>query len=57
MKTISDALSLRNTILTRLDLKMRNQEMQLKENINPFVIVGAGPTGVDPSGIIAELIK
>ena len=55
MKTISDALSLRNTILTRLDLATRIENAAERKKYLTFVIAGAGPTGVELSGIIAEL--
>lgn len=55
MKTISDALSLRNTILTRLDLATRIEDTAERKKYLTFVIAGAGPTGVELSGIIAEL--
>ena len=55
MKTISDALSLRNTILTRLDLATRIEDAEERKKYLNFVIAGAGPTGVELSGIIAEL--
>tara|TARA_B110000908_G_C10194566_1_gene422247 strand:- start:478 stop:1440 length:963 start_codon:yes stop_codon:yes gene_type:complete len=55
MKTISDALSLRNTILTRLDLATRTKDAAERKKLLTFVIAGAGPTGVELSGIIAEL--
>jgi len=55
MKTISDALSLRNTILTRLDLATRIEDAAERKKYLTFAIAGAGPTGVELSGIIAEL--
>ncbi|UBZ13400.1 NAD(P)/FAD-dependent oxidoreductase [Flagellimonas marinaquae] len=55
MKTISDALSLRNTILTRLDRATRLQKAEDRKRLLTFVIAGAGPTGVELSGILAEM--
>ena len=55
MKTISDALSLRNTILTRLDLATRIKNAEERKKYLTFVIAGAGPTGVELSGILAEM--
>ncbi|MEH0153830.1 NAD(P)/FAD-dependent oxidoreductase [Limibacter armeniacum] len=55
MKTISDALSLRNTILTRLDRATRFEEREERKKLLSFVIAGAGPTGVELSGILAEM--
>ncbi|MEX0315756.1 MAG: NAD(P)/FAD-dependent oxidoreductase [Allomuricauda sp.] len=55
MKTISDALSLRNTILTRLDRATRIPDAEERKRHLTFVIAGAGPTGVELSGILAEM--
>jgi len=55
MKTISDALSLRNTILTRLDRATRIKSTEERTKYLTFVIAGAGPTGVELSGILAEM--
>jgi len=55
MKTISDALSLRNVILTRLDRATRLQNTEDRKKLLSFVVAGAGPTGVELSGILAEL--
>lgn len=55
MKTISDALSLRNVIFTRLDRATRTEDIQKRKRLLTFVIAGAGPTGVELSGIFAEM--
>ncbi|MEG3659480.1 NAD(P)/FAD-dependent oxidoreductase [Arenibacter palladensis] len=55
MKTISDALTLRNTILTRLDRATRHDDKEERKKLLTFVIAGAGPTGVELSGILAEM--
>lgn len=55
MKTISDALSLRNVILTRLDHATRIHNAEERKKYLTFVIAGAGPTGVELSGILAEM--
>lgn len=55
MKTISDALSLRNLIFTRLDRATRTTDLQQRKRLLTFVIAGAGPTGVELSGIFAEM--
>ena len=57
MKTISDALSLRNTILTRFDKATRTEDPAERKKHLTFVIAGAGPTGVELSGILAEMKK
>lgn len=55
MKTISDALSLRNVILTRLDRATRITDDTERKKYLTFVIAGAGPTGVELSGILSEM--
>ncbi|WP_026808514.1 NAD(P)/FAD-dependent oxidoreductase [Arenibacter latericius] len=55
MKTISDALSLRNVILTRLDRATRLKDSQERKKLLTFVVAGAGPTGVELSGILSEM--
>lgn len=55
MKTISDALSLRNVIFTRLDRATRTEDVQKRKRLLTFVIAGAGPTGVELSGIFSEM--
>ena len=55
MKTISDALTLRNTILTRLDRATRLTSPVERQKMLTFVIAGAGPTGVELSGVLAEM--
>ncbi|MEM1001508.1 MAG: NAD(P)/FAD-dependent oxidoreductase [Bacteroidota bacterium] len=55
MKTISDALSLRNVILTRFDRATRLENKEDRKKHLSFVIAGAGPTGVELSGILAEM--
>jgi len=55
MKTISDALSLRNVIFTRLDRAARSNNSEQRKKLLTFVIAGAGPTGVELSGIFAEM--
>ncbi|SHI69624.1 NADH dehydrogenase [Arenibacter nanhaiticus] len=55
MKTISDALSLRNVILTRLDRATRLTNKEERKKLLTFVVAGAGPTGVELSGILAEM--
>jgi len=55
MKTISDALALRNIIFTRLDRATRLRNKEERKKLLTFVIAGAGPTGVELSGIFSEM--
>ncbi|EIJ38992.1 NADH dehydrogenase, FAD-containing subunit [Galbibacter orientalis DSM 19592] len=57
MKTIGDALALRNLLFTRLERATRVQDPLHRKKLLSFVIAGAGPTGVELSGILAEMRK
>lgn len=57
MKTISDSLSLRNTILSQMEKATRTTDPAQKKRLETIVIAGAGPTGVELSGILAETKK
>ncbi|MEJ7769796.1 MAG: NAD(P)/FAD-dependent oxidoreductase [Chitinophagaceae bacterium] len=55
MKTIDDALHLRNHILLTLEKAVRSQDLQEKEKLASIVIAGGGPTGVEIAGMLAEM--
>lgn len=55
MKTVGDALMLRNLVYTRLERATRTQDKELRRKLLSFAIAGAGPTGVELSGIFAEM--
>ncbi|MEL4307954.1 NAD(P)/FAD-dependent oxidoreductase [Joostella sp. CR20] len=57
MKTIGDALALRNLVFTRLERATRLEDPLERKKLLSFVIAGAGPTGVELSGILAEMRK
>lgn len=57
MKTISDALALRNSYLIRLERASRTNDPIQRKKLLSYVIAGAGPTGVELSGIFAEMRK
>lgn len=55
MKTINDALNLRNHILLSMEKAVRaNSSIEKKKALN-IVVAGGGPTGVEISGMLAEL--
>lgn len=57
MKTLHDALELRNHILQQLELAtIEIDEVQRKKLLN-IVVVGSGPTGVEISGMLADMRK
>jgi NADH:ubiquinone reductase (H+-translocating) len=55
MKTIDDALELRRRVLGALEMAETMTEPALQRFFMTFVIVGAGPTGVELAGQIREL--
>jgi NADH:ubiquinone reductase (H+-translocating) len=55
MKTIDDALEVRGRILGALELAERSSDPALRERLLTFTVIGAGPTGVELAGQIAEL--
>ncbi|RKR85250.1 NADH dehydrogenase FAD-containing subunit [Mucilaginibacter gracilis] len=55
MKSIPEALNLRSMILQNLEEAILQNGKEAREPYMNFVVVGAGPTGVELSGAIAEL--
>lgn len=55
MKTLSDALAMRNILLNRLEEATRTPDNDLKRKLLTLVVAGAGPTGVEVSGMFAEM--
>jgi NADH dehydrogenase len=57
LKTLEDATTLRRRILVAFERAERETDLQRRAALLTFVIVGAGPTGVELAGTIAELAK
>ncbi|WP_158796005.1 NAD(P)/FAD-dependent oxidoreductase [Pedobacter sp. L105] len=55
MKTISDALQLKNTLLERLEQASRETDPEVRKKLLTVVVAGGGPTGVEISGMFAEM--
>ncbi len=55
MKTIDDALQLRGRILSAFEQAERSSDPTRRVKLLTFTVVGAGPTGVEMAGQIAEL--
>src|ERR1700729_1602551 len=57
LKNLSDALELRRRILNSFEIAETAQDPELQEAAMTFVVIGAGPTGVEMAGSISELAK
>jgi NADH dehydrogenase len=57
LKTIEDATKIRRRILVAFERAERETDPALQAALLTFVIVGAGPTGVELAGTIAELAR
>ncbi|HEY6841627.1 MAG TPA: NAD(P)/FAD-dependent oxidoreductase [Chthoniobacterales bacterium] len=57
LKSISDALELRRRILNAFEFAETTADETLREAALTFVVIGAGPTGVEMAGAISELAK
>ena len=57
MKSIDDALELRGRILSAFEAAERSNDEERRNKLLTFTVVGAGPTGVEMAGQIAELAK
>ena len=57
MKTVQDALVLRNHILMNKERATKTTDPVLRKKILATVVAGAGPTGVEVSGMLAEMNK
>jgi len=55
MKSIDDALELRGRIFGSFELAELAEDEEQRARLMTFVVVGAGPTGVEMAGQIAEL--
>src|ERR1700694_2239308 len=57
LKTLEDATTLRRRILVAFERAERESDPQKRAALLTFVIIGAGPTGVELAGTIAELAQ
>jgi len=57
MKTIDDAVDIRNYILQMLEEATIADNAAEKEKLSTIVIAGGGPTGVEIAGMLAEMRK
>src|SRR5271163_4827149 len=57
LKTLEDATTLRRRILVAFERAERESDLKARAALLTFVIIGAGPTGVELAGTIAELAQ
>ncbi len=57
LKTLNDALNIRERILKSFEAAEKLTELKEIEKYMTFVIVGGGPTGVEMAGAIAEIAR
>lgn len=57
MKTINDAVSMRNVLLQRMEKATVITDPEERRRLLTIVVAGAGPTGVELSGMFAEMRK
>jgi NADH dehydrogenase len=55
MKTIDDALNIRNHILLQMEEAVRSTTILERRKLANIVIAGGGPTGVEMAGMLAEM--
>ncbi len=57
LKTLEDATTIRRRLLLAFEQAERETDPQKRRALLTFVIIGAGPTGVELAGTIAELAR
>jgi NADH dehydrogenase len=55
LKTVEDALEIRRRVLLAYEAAEREIDLELQREWLTFVVVGAGPTGVELAGALAEI--
>jgi NADH dehydrogenase len=57
LKSLADAVAIRNKILGAFEQAEAEEDPNRHQNLLTFILVGAGPTGVEMAGAIAVLIR
>jgi NADH:quinone reductase (non-electrogenic) len=57
LKTVEDALEMRRRFLAAFEMAERAPDDETRRRLTTFVIVGAGPTGVELAGAMAEIAR
>ena len=57
LKTLADAVAIRNKILQAFEQAEAEEDPQRHRDLLTFILVGAGPTGVEMAGAMAVLVR
>src|SRR5262249_47969829 len=57
LKSLDDALEIRRRMLLAFEIAEKTNDDQLRREALTFVVVGAGPTGVEMAGAISEIAR
>lgn len=57
MKSVSEALYIRNQVLSNFEMALVTKDEELRKSLLNIVVVGGGPTGVEVSGTLADMKK
>jgi NADH dehydrogenase len=57
LKTVEDAFEIRRRFLAAFEAAEREDDAEVRRQLGTFVIVGAGPTGVELAGAMAEIAR
>lgn len=57
LKSLNDSLEIRRKVLLAFEAAEREQDSEKRQAQLTFVLVGAGPTGVELAGAMAELVR
>jgi NADH dehydrogenase len=57
LKSLADGVATRNTVLNAFELAEAEEDPSRNRELLTFVLVGAGPTGVEMAGALAVLVQ